>query len=197
LIIYNCVNSIIDKNNYLSTVNNDEIFIVIKCKSSDCIDDFLSRLVEQIKTYEDTFKESIGVARPYKELKDIKKLYEEASLAVLFSDNDIVLYNSLDTIKLLYPLKNSSEIQKYYNGTIKSLEKYDKKCGTNLMETLETYFKYNFKKSLVADKLYIHVETLRYRLNRIEEITGYSLDDSEGLFVLQMGLKLKKLIKIK
>ena len=196
-IIYNCLNSIIDKNNYLSTINNDEIFIVIKCKSSDLIDDFLSRLVEQIKIYEDIFKESIGVARPYKELKDIKKLYEEASLAVLFSDNDIIFYNSLDTIKLLYPLKNSSEIQKYYKGTIKSLEKYDKKCGTNLMETLETYFKYNFKKSLVADKLYIHVETLRYRLNRIEEITGYSPDDSEGLFALQMGLKLKKLIKIK
>lgn len=197
LIFYNCLNNIIEKNNYLSTANNSEIFVVIKCSFSECIDDFLSRLVEQLKVYEDMFRNSIGVARPYEELKDIKKLYEESNLAVLFSDNDIIFYNSLDTIKLLYPLKNSSEIQKYYKGTIKSLERYDEKCGTNLMETLETYFRCNFKKSLVADKLYIHVETLRYRLNRIEEITGYSLDDSEGIFALQMGLKLKNLIKIK
>lgn len=98
---------------------------------------------------------------------------------------------------MLYPLKDDNEIHQYYRRTIKKLEKYDEECSSNLIETLETYFKCNLKKTLAAQKLYIHVETLRYRLNRIEEITGYSLDDSEGIFALQMGLKLKKLIKIK
>lgn len=117
-------------------------------------------------------------------------------MAILFSNKDIVYYRSLDIIRLLYPLKDGSEIQEYYTSTIKKIEKYDEVNGTSLMDTLEVFFRYDNKKTVVASKLFIHVETLRYRLNRIEEITGYSLDTSEGIFALQMGLKLKKLIKL-
>jgi purine catabolism regulator len=49
-------------------------------------------------------------------------------------------------------------------------------------------------KKIVADHLFIHTETLRYRLNKIEQITGFSLNTAEGLFVLQMSLKLHKLM---
>ncbi|MCQ1529008.1 PucR family transcriptional regulator [Lutispora saccharofermentans] len=195
-IIYNCLNNIIEKNNYLSTDKNTEIFLFIKINSGCYLEDFISSLVERIKIYEDIFTYSIGVSKPYKDIRSIKRLYDEAYLAILFSNCDIIYYNTLDTIKLLYPLKEDKKIQEYYNRTIKKLEKYDEEHGTNLLETIEVYLKYNLKKTTVSRKLYIHVETLRYRLNRIEEITGYSLDDSEGLFALQLGIKLKRLIKV-
>jgi purine catabolism regulator len=51
------------------------------------------------------------------------------------------------------------------------------------------------KKKLVANKLHIHPETLRYRLNKIEDLTGYSLHSSEGIFALQIGIKLYRMIK--
>ena len=196
-ILYNILSKVLRGQDYLSSDKDNEIYLFVKYNSTDDLEDMLSRLMENIKVYKDLFNVSIGIAKPYKEIKHMKKLYEESKLAALFSNDDIVYYNSLDTIKLLYPLKGDNEIEKYYERTIKNLEKYDENNGTNLMETLEFYFKYNFKKILVAEKLYIHVETLRYRLNRIEDITGYSLDDSEGMFALQMGLKLKKLIKVR
>jgi len=195
-ILSNIFKNIFDNQNYLSTHRDNEFYIFIKYNSTDDFHDLLSRLVKSMEDYKHLFTIAIGVAKTYRDIRDIKKLYEESKLAALFSNNDIVFYDSLDTIKLLYPLKEDNEIQNYYEKTIKALEKYDANSNTNLMKTLEYYFKYNFKKTLVAEKLFIHVETLRYRLNRIEEITGYSLDDSEGIFALQMGLKLKKLIKI-
>jgi len=171
--------------------------VFFKVATKDCLKDFISNFVKYIKTYEDIFTVSIGISKPYKDIKSIRRLYDEAYLAILFSNRDIIYYNSLDTIKLLYPLKDDDGIQQYYSKTIKKLEEYDEINGTNLLETLEVFFKYNFKKTLVANKLFIHVETLRYRLNRIEEITGYSVEETEGLFALQMGLKIRRLLKIK
>jgi purine catabolism regulator len=195
--IYNILDSLINSN-YLSTDKKSDVFIFIKTNSEDYLENIINNLHNYLKDYEERFKISLGVSNPYSDIKNIEKLYNEAYLAVLFSNQDqnTIFFNTLDTIKLLYPLKDDKEIQNYYDKTIKKLERYDEKHGTNLMETLETYFKYNSKKTVVANKLFIHVETLRYRLNRIGEITGYSLDNSEGIFALQMGIKLKRLIKI-
>lgn len=194
--IYNILDSLIPNSNYLSTDKKSDVFVFIKIDSEDYLENIINNLHNYLKDYEERFKISLGVANPYSGIKNIEKLYNEAYLAVLFSNQDIIFFNTLDTIKLLYPLKEDKEIQNYYGRTIKKLERYDEEHGTNLVETLEIYLKYNFKKTIVSNKLFIHVETLRYRLNRIEEITGYSLDNSEGLFALQMGIKLKRLIKI-
>lgn len=194
--IYNGINNIIGEYNYLSTNKKIDVFVFIKIYSDDYLENIIAQLQYYLNSFDSQFVVSIGVSGQYMDIKSIRYLYDEAYLAVLFSNKDIVYFKSLDTIKLLYPLKEGKEIQEYFNRTIKKLIKYDEDNGTNLMETLELYFKYNLKKTIVAGKLYIHIETLRYRLNRIEAITGYSLDDSEGLFALQMGIKLKRLIKL-
>lgn len=194
--IYKAINQLMGKYSYLYIDKKSYIFLFINVSSHHYIEDFIYQLMEFTEKIKDRLTVSIGVSNQYRELKDIKKLYEESYMAILFSNKDIVYYRSLDIIRLLYPLKDGSEIQEYYASTIKKIENYDEVNGTSLMDTLEIFFRYDNKKTVVASKLFIHVETLRYRLNRIEEITGYSLDTSEGIFALQMGLKLKKLIKL-
>lgn len=194
--VYNYLNDVFEDNNYLAIDRDNEIFIFNKFNSSIYIEDFVAKLYNHLKFLKENIEFSIGVSKHYKDIKNIEKLRDQAYLAALFSKQGIVYYNSLDTIKLLYPLKDDKEIQKYYGKTIKKLELYDKEHDSSLIKTLETYFRYNLQKTIVAEKLFIHVETLRYRLNKIESITGYSLSDSEGLFALQMGIKLKSIIKI-
>lgn len=195
--IYSYLNDAFKDCNYLSTNRNSEIFIFFEFVSDVALEDFVSNLYHYLKHLKEKFTVSIGIANPYKEIKSIERLRDEAYLASLFCKQGVIYYSSLDTIKLLYPLKDDREIHEYYERTIKKLENYDEVNGSNLIKTLETFYRYNMKKNVISDKLYIHVETLRYRLNKIEEITGYSLSDSEGLFALQMGLKLKNLITIK
>lgn len=197
IIVYNYLDHTIGKNNYLSTSKNADVFIFIKVPRKDDVKEYVSNMMKNFKSYANIFTVSVGVSNPYQHIKSIKRCYDEANLVLLFSNQNVIYYSSLDTIKLLYPLKDYEVVEQYYNNTIRKLEEYDNKNGTKLLETLEVYLKYNFKRTLVADKLFIHVETLRYRLNRIEEITGYSVEDPEGLFALQMGLKIKRLIKIK
>lgn len=194
--IYKAINKILGKDNYLYIDKNNYIFIFLKVHNNHHIEGFIAKILEADEVTINKIILSIGISNIYRDLRYLKKLYEESYMSILFSDKDIVYYKSLDTIRLLYPLKEGNETLDYYSNTLKKLEIYDKENSTNLLETLEVFFRYNLKKTVVAKKLFIHVETLRYRLNRIEEITGYSLDDSEGIFALQMGLKLKRLIKL-
>lgn len=44
-------------------------------------------------------------------------------------------------------------------------------------------------KTETAQALYIHIETLRYRLKKIEKLTGLNMNDSNDLLTLQLGMK--------
>jgi purine catabolism regulator len=140
---------------------------------------------------------SFSVSRSYDNIVDIPEMYNECYLASLFNTkkNMVLYYDSLDTIKLLYPLKENMQTSEYCDKTLGEIKEYDNKNKSELLRTLVAFFKYNMKKKLVADKLHIHPETLRYRLNKIEDLTGYSLHSSEGIFALQIGIKLYQITK--
>jgi purine catabolism regulator len=195
--VFNVLDESFGINNYLTTERSDEVFVFLKIQSNAYFHDIVTELGKGIGTLRERLSISVGVSGRYNSLKDIERLYDEAYLAALFSEDDIIHYTSLNTMKLLYPLKDDDEIANYYSRTIEKLEKYDYSHNANLLETLEVYFRYNMNKKLVAEKLFIHVETLRYRLARIEEITGFSVNDAEGSFSLQMGLKLKRILRVR
>lgn len=195
-IVYSVIGEIKGSDNFLETNRNNYIFIILKLDPKDDLDEMLNSLYGRMNE-NNIHKVSTGVSNVYKYLKDINKLHDESYLAVLFSNYDIIYFNSLDTIKLLYPLKDDEEIERYYEKTIKKLEVYDAVHDSSLIETIEAYFRYNMNNKLTASKLFIHVETLRYRLNRIQEITGYSPNEAEGIFALKMGIKLTRILRLK
>jgi len=195
--IYRIINNILGFNSYLTTIRSDKIFLFVKIESDIYLKNVVYDIKKELQSYEDEVLTSIGVSRTYNSLKQIEDLYNESFLASLFCEKDVVYYEGLDNIKLLYLLKEDVEVYNYYCNTIKKLEVYDNDNGTDLLGTIETYLKCNLNKKVTSSKLFIHVETLRYRLNRVQEITGYSVDNVEDTFSLQMGLKLKKILKLK
>ena len=74
------------------------------------------------------------------------------------------------------------------------IEAHDGRNDGVLMQTLSQYFTYNLNKKKTSEAMHIHVETLRYRLNKIQALTGCSTSSSEGLFILQMMVNLKNII---
>ena len=65
----------------------------------------------------------------------------------------------------------------------------------NLVQTLEVFFKESGNQAEVINKLYIHRNTLKYRLDRIQEITGKNPRVFEDLFYLYTAYILHKLKK--
>ena len=67
---------------------------------------------------------------------------------------------------------------------------YDRQYGTNLMQTLRTYLKKGSNASACASALGVHRNTINYRINMIEDLLGYSINDPETLLRLGFSLKL-------
>jgi len=71
---------------------------------------------------------------------------------------------------------------------------YDEQYGSDLITTLEAYLKNDKKISRTADELFIHRNTVRYRIDRINDILGVDLEDGEMLFNIYFSLKALKVI---
>jgi DNA-binding PucR family transcriptional regulator len=68
------------------------------------------------------------------------------------------------------------------------VEAYDREHNSDLVRTLKVFFAANANTSEAADRLYLHRNSLPYRLARIQELTGLDLKDPRARLALQLGL---------
>jgi len=138
---------------------------------------------------------SAGVGRPHSGLKGVQRSYAESDQALragqrLFGAGSTVAFADLGAYRLLAQLQGTAELKAFEAETLGELIEYDEKSGSQLLPTLEAFFGANGNLSKTAEVLFVHRNTLMYRLKRIEELTGSSLDDPETRFDLQLALKM-------
>ena len=102
-------------------------------------------------------------------------------------------YEQMGLYRLLAELRGRDELGRFCNECLGELVRYDIGHNTELVHTLETFFDQNANASQAARALYVHRNTLNYRLQRIVEITGLDLNDAEARLTLQLALKIHHL----
>ncbi len=149
---------------------------------------------EQLPTY------SVGLGRIAPTLQDIPRSHREAQQALeigrrLFGENKLHSFAHLGIYRLLFHLNEQSELQDFYHEMLGPLLKADTRGDDTLLETLEVYFRCNGNLSETARAMHFHRNSVLYRLGRIEEILGRSLEDAELRLSLQIALKIHHLLK--
>ena len=96
--------------------------------------------------------------------------------------------------KLLAGLDQQA-LKNLHRETAQVLEIADKKEGTQLVQTLEAFFRCTMSHSQTARQLFIHRNTLSYRLERIREVADIDFENNGLLLKWQLGLKAKYFIK--
>ena len=114
---------------------------------------------------------------------DIKISYKEAFKALSMidiynRDLKIIKYKELGIIRWLVELSDIKEIQRYCYENLGPILEYDKKHGMDLMGTLKCYFQNNRHLLKTSQELFIHRNTLLYRLSTIKELLKIDLDDA-------------------
>ncbi len=104
-------------------------------------------------------------------------------------------YQELELYRLLEELRDRDELTRFYERTIAPLARYDREHNTELVHTLDIFFAENANASSAARRLGVHRNTLRYRLERMAEITGQDLRDADARFALQLGIRIHHLIR--
>ncbi|GAA4713506.1 PucR family transcriptional regulator [Brevibacillus fulvus] len=163
------------------------------------VEQFLDDSLEKLVDHTPHGKATAGYGKIYSEYSDIVRSYREAlhvlEVKRLFFEEtrQIKGYHQLGIYRFLRQLKSWSDAEGYVNEQLKTLAAYDQDNQTHLLETLETYLDSAGKVNVAAQHLHIHINTLNYRLRRIEEIIQVDLDDQNQRTSLYLDLKLNKM----
>ncbi len=110
----------------------------------------------------------------------------------LVAEGGAVSYEGLGAYKYLVHLELDDAPQDRYRQSVQELIDYDRRRGARLVETLERFLADRGSVAASARALYIHPNTVRQRLERIERVTGLDLG-KEDLLSLELALKLARL----
>ncbi|MFZ2259010.1 MAG: PucR family transcriptional regulator ligand-binding domain-containing protein [Clostridiaceae bacterium] len=180
---------------YLLSESNGIVVIYFNNLTQASLYEFIDLIQRKTNARNKQLTLSISVSAPFYLLSELPKVQDECIFAALINKpGKILTYESLGIIRLLNSLKGDANVLKMYGDIMERIETYDEQNAGILMETLLQYFQHNLNKKETADAMHIHVETLRYRLNKIQTLTGCSTSSSEGLFILQMMVNLKNII---
>lgn len=136
----------------------------------------------------------IGIGKWYVDTIDLDKSFDEAKIAiqfgkVWFENNRVYYMHDLGVLHLLFSVEGDL-LQTFCEENLTHLINSDQKQGTEYLKTLKVYFQYNGIINDVAEVLFIHPNTLRMRLNKIEQIMGIDRQNLEHLLTLMVAVKI-------
>jgi len=158
------------------------------------------QIAEEVKLKHPRVTVSIGVGRIYSGIGNIKKSHQEASIALkvgrhLHGNGCVSFFQDLGPYRFLYELLGSPSLAMFQNDYVEKIKLYDAQNNTALYDTLVCYFKNDCNFKLTAEEMFVHRNSIIYRIKKIEEITGLSLSNPEQRFNLQLSLKLDAMLK--
>lgn len=92
--------------------------------------------------------------------------------------------------------EDPEELRRFYSETVEPLAAYDNQYETNLVGTLTTFLECDGNVGATAARLITHRHTVRYRLERVRELSGLDVGSSEGREKLSLGLKAMRVLGI-
>lgn len=162
------------------------------------LEGFNERLYKAIEKKFNNMEIRIGVGRVYKGLEKVNKSFSDALKTIrtgkVLTDKEVITFNELGIFKILCQDFLTDELEDFYNTTLKPLVDYDEKKSTELVKTLEAYYKFNGNLTRMSEHLYTHYNTILYRINRIKEITNMELDNPNDRLNLEIALKIRELL---
>ena len=138
-----------------------------------------------------------GVSGPAMTLSDWPSVHQEAlqamQLAQRLQFNHMVEFNSLGIYQLLSHIEHLAPVQTFTQLIISPLADYDRRHRGSLVQTIDAYFNHHANVSQTAESLFIHRNTLLYRLERIQELTGQDINQPDMRLALHLALRLWQL----
>ena len=144
---------------------------------------------------------SVGIGRYKSDPALLPDAYSEAEVALeighrINGPSSVSTFEGTGTYKLLFRVlqENPEELEAFYGETLEPVVRYDSRYGTELVHTLTTYLDNDASTVKTATDLFAHRHTIRYRLDRVGELTGLDVDKSEDREQLTLGIKAMQLL---
>lgn len=132
-----------------------------------------------------------GISEITPDVHDFSRLYNNASLALRYCMNakgkkNSFSYKDTKEAQIISAVSHDPELREMARRTLEKLLEYDRSSKADLLETLSAFIRCNYNTSMTARKLHVHRQSLLYRLEKIEALTGMSLKCHRDLFLLEI-----------
>ena len=140
-------------------------------------------LSEYLYSISSDIKLVMGVGRAYEGIGDLQKSFTEASRCVILSEKmnmsgRVFCYEEMGIYNLFSELADKKVMQEFIDNTLGVIIEYDRNNNSKLLETLKAYLWNNNSLIHASEQLYTHRNTVKYRVQRISQLTGRDFDDA-------------------
>ncbi|MFB6804722.1 PucR family transcriptional regulator [Peribacillus butanolivorans] len=188
--------------NHFSHVFTNQLKIIVLIgsngKGKDLLSDSATDLTNTVLSQFNGQKVFSGIGNEYSSILQLRKSYLEA-LEVINAAKFIgkpeqlpFQYSKLGIFRYLEMISNHHGKTNYINMDLQILQKKDQESQTKLLQTMEIYLLNNCRIKPTAEQLYIHTNTLKYRMNQIADLTSIDFDDFHSRIQLYVDLQLLK-----
>jgi len=147
---------------------------------------------------------AVGRSRVAADPADLCRAGNEALLAANVTEGEedgerrVLAFDDTGAYRLLLPAmsEDPAELQRFYAETVEPLVAYDEQYDTDLVTTVEAFLDCDGNVAGTAQRLFTHRHTIRYRLERVRDLSGLDVGSSDGREKLSLGLKAMRVLGI-
>ena len=185
----------LDKKKYfLLDLKKDKILILVTFQKNEKenIREIVSYIEKKLKTKLQNLR--IGIGNIKKNIKNINESLLEAQIAmeigeIFEKENKTIYYNNLGINRIIYKLPNFI-CEEFIKETLN--EDKIKKLNKEMLVTINEFFENNLNISETSKKLFVHRNTLIYRLEKIKNLTGLDLKTFKDAMKFKLALTIQK-----
>lgn len=162
----------------------------------------LQTICERIRIENAPYTVSMGISSGVFELGDFRLAYECARQSLEIGSSvsnsntsQVTHYEDLGLFRIVSIADSQTSLQRFCHDAIGPLLTYDRENTAELAPTLRTYLEQNQNSAKTAKLLFIHYNTLRYRLERIKDVLGDVLDSPRQRLEIELALQLYPFVK--
>lgn len=184
---------------YLTAVDEKNIILIKNVEECETYEDLMdvARSIVDIVNTEAMLKVRVSFGTKVLELKDVSKSYKEAKLAldvgkIFYAEKDIISYSTLGIGRLIYQLpENLCHI--FIDEIFKEGMPYA--IDEEILTTVNKFFENNLNVSETSRQLFVHRNTLVYRLEKLEKATGLDVRTFDDALTFKIALMVVNYIK--
>ena len=184
---------------FITAVDEKNIILVKEVKSNETYEDMnkIAQVIVDMLNTEAMSSVHVSYGTIVNEIKEVSRSYKEAKMAldvgkIFYENTDIIAYGNLGIGRLIYQLPLplcKMFIREIFDG--KSPDEFDEETLT----TINKFFENSLNVSETSRQLYIHRNTLVYRLDKLQKSTGLDLRVFEDAITFKIALMVVKYMK--